>query len=166
MLKVLCEVGGTFATASAIIKSSVDNAEYAIDSQEDLTDPVSILAVLRVVLSKPGIERHSLEDLFDFLIFKHFVQSVELVGDYLNSSESSMDGTPALSDPNFIPGGIVEEQVKIFNSPDSQEKKQYAFPISHWRQHYQKYSSIDQADQEYEEIFEEEIGSDKEDSPF
>ena len=145
MFKVLAELGGNMETVSAIIKSDSNDTDYEINSQLDLLDPLSVLAVMRAALSKEDINRECLVDLLDFLMLKHFSQNVEIVGDYLNSPEHYMNESPALSDPEFIPRGIVEKQIKSYDSNKDDDSQYSLSDKPHWRELYGKFSAIRKA---------------------
>jgi hypothetical protein len=144
--KVLAQVGGNMETIAAIIKSDSQDSDYVINSQLDLMDPLSVLAVMRTALLKQDINRECLVDLLDFLVLKHFVTKVEIIGDYINSSEYLLDErAPALSDPEFIPQGIIEEQIK-FNYSNKDDDSQYSLSDKpHWRELYGRFSAISKA---------------------
>jgi hypothetical protein len=146
MFKVLTGVGDNMETVAAIIKSDSHESDYVINPQLDLSDPLSVLAVMRAALSKEDINRECLVDLLDFLVLKRFVRQVEIIGDYMNSSEYFIDErAPALSDPEFIPHDIIEEQIK-FNYSNKDDDSQYSLSDKpHWRQLYGKFSAIRKA---------------------
>jgi hypothetical protein len=153
MFKVLVEVGGNMETVAAIIKSDSNDSDYEINSQLDLLDPLSVLAVMRAALSKEDINRECLVDLLDFLMLKNFAQNVDVVGDFMNSPEYYMNESPALSDPEFIPRGIVEKQIKAYDSNKDDDSQYSLSDKPHWRELYGKFSEIKQTKLETHEEF-------------
>ena len=153
MFKVLVEVGGNMETVAAIIKSDSNDSDYEINSQLDLLDPLSVLAVMRAALSKEDINRECLVDLLDFLMLKNFAQNVDVVGDFMNSPEYYMNESPALSDPEFIPRGIVEKQIKAYDSNKDDDSQYSLSDKPHWRELYGRFSEIRKAKLETHEEF-------------